>query len=73
MLFKMLLLGVAIWLILTLLKQYRQGIDQPRNAPEPDQKMVKCAACDVHLPKSESVEVDGKHYCCAEHSQQDRS
>lgn len=58
---------VVIALVYWLLKSYRgkppsQG-GQPRT-----QDMVSCAHCGVHLPKSESHKVDGKYYCCVEHS-----
>lgn len=69
MLGKILLLGLALWLILALLKQYRRSLDQP-TPPQPDsQDMVRCAVCGVHLPKAESIEQNGEHYCCIEHSQ----
>jgi uncharacterized protein len=29
--------------------------------------MVSCAQCGVHLPESEAIQKDGKHYCCEEH------
>ena len=69
MLGKMVLLGLALWLVLTLLKQYRRSIDQPDQAPPVSQDMVRCSVCGVHLPKSESIERDGTFFCCAEHSQ----
>lgn len=70
MLGKILLLGLALWLILTLLKQYRRGIDAPKPAQPESQDMVQCTTCGVHLPKAESIEQNGKYYCCAEHNQQ---
>lgn len=73
MLVKILLLGVAVWLVLSLLKQYRRSLDAPQTPQPPSQDMVRCATCDVHLPKAESIEKDGKYYCSIEHSQQHRS
>jgi len=70
MLGKILLLGLGVWLILNLLKQYRRSIDEPAPAKPESQDMVKCPICGVHLPKSESIEVNGAHFCCKEHSQQ---
>jgi uncharacterized protein len=33
--------------------------------------MVRCAYCGLHVPQSESVVVDGRHYCGDEHRQLD--
>ena len=68
MLGKLLLLAIAIWLVLKLLRQYRRSMDAP-SAPRPQaQDMVACAACGVHIPKSESILRQGAYYCCKEHS-----
>jgi uncharacterized protein len=29
--------------------------------------MVRCSQCGVHLPKGESVQADGRFFCCIEH------
>ncbi len=70
MLGKILLLVLAIWLVLVLLKQYRRGVDSPRESAPPNQDMVRCPVCEVHLPKAESLEKNGRHYCCPEHRDQ---
>ena len=66
MLFKILLLCIAFWLVLSLLKQYRRSVDTP-TPRSPEEAMVQCATCAVHLPKSESLEQDGRFYCCEAH------
>jgi uncharacterized protein len=30
--------------------------------------VVACSRCGVHVPISESVELDGRRYCCSEHA-----
>ena len=55
MLGKLLLLALAIWMILLLLKQYRRGVQPPRAPRMESQDMVSCKECGVHLPKSESI------------------
>lgn len=68
MLGKLLLLALAVWLVLVLLKGYRRSLDAPR-APRPmPEDMVRCAVCGVHLPKTESILKNGVYYCCEEHS-----
>ncbi len=69
MLGKILLLGLAIWLVLTMLRQYRRSVDEHPPQGTQSQDMVRCAHCGVHIPKSESIERDGRTYCCIEHSQ----
>ena len=69
MLGKLLLLAIAVWLVLTLLRQYRRSMDAPSAKPRQQaQDMVACAACGVHIPKSESIFRQGAYYCCKEHS-----
>jgi|JRYL01.1.fsa_nt_gb uncharacterized protein len=68
---KLIIIAVAIWLVITVLKRYRKNLQRPDNAnhktPGASESMVQCAHCGVHLPLSESVESDGRHYCSAAH------
>jgi uncharacterized protein len=69
MLGKLLLLALAVWMILLLLKQYRRGSRPPHTPPRMEsQDMVSCKECGVHLPKSESILKRGAYYCSKEHS-----
>lgn len=70
MLIKILLLGIAIWLVLNLLKQYRNNLDSPPPAKQETEDIVRCAQCGIHIPKAESIEKAGQYFCCLEHSQQ---
>ncbi|HTI16921.1 MAG TPA: PP0621 family protein [Trinickia sp.] len=36
-----------------------------RSLAEP---VVRCVACGVHAPKSESLFSEGRYFCCAEHA-----
>ena len=73
------LLGVV--LVVYLLWRFQRAQEQAeRNRPPPPprpappalpQEIVQCAACDVHLPRSEALaDARGQHYCCAEHRRQ---
>lgn len=65
---KLLLLAAGIWFIYALLKRYGRSIRQEKPpAPKEGEDMVRCAQCGVHLPKSESLLSQGKHYCSDEH------
>ncbi len=46
------------------------GAATDRSAPPASpEKMVVCAHCKLHVPESECVSADGRHYCCEEHRQ----
>lgn len=70
---RLIFIVVIIALVYWLLTSYRRRSDKPadtgktQEAAKP-QDMVSCAHCGVHLPKSESLLVDGKYYCCEAHS-----
>ena len=59
---RLLFLLVVIAAVYLLLKSYSE---RASGAPPVDrtEDMVRCMYCGVHLPKSESVMVDGKHFC----------
>ncbi len=60
---KFLLLLLAVWIVLALLKQRR-----PPSPPKiKDGTMVRCAVCNVHLPESEAISSAGQFYCCETH------
>ncbi len=60
---------LAAWWIL---RSYRRRVDR-RDAPPAGaadgENMVQCAECGVHLPRSESLVVEGRAYCSADHHQ----
>jgi uncharacterized protein len=58
---------VIIAAVYYLLKSYSKNTPPQKEAPK-TQDMVSCAYCGVHLPKSESLQVNGKFYCCEAHS-----
>jgi uncharacterized protein len=72
---KIILLAIAIWLVISVLKSYRKNLEASSGAaPKPVDKsesasesMVQCAHCGVHLPTSDSFLVDDKYYCCEAH------
>jgi uncharacterized protein len=53
----------AIYLLLRAFKSNKPELDAPLVAED----MVQCAHCGVHLPKSESIEAGGCHFCNAAH------
>lgn len=59
---KFLLLLLAVWIVLTILRQRRPPPTETKNGT-----MVRCAVCGVHLPESEAISSGGRHYCSEAH------
>lgn len=60
----LLLLAVIVWLAWK--KSQKRPLSR-REGERPEEAMVVCARCQIHLPESESLRADGLHYCCREH------
>jgi uncharacterized protein len=58
------LIAVAVYWLLR--PSPGEGKSRRRAGPAAE-PMVACARCGLHVPASESVEADGRHYCCQEH------
>lgn len=67
---KIVLLAIAVWLIISIVKRYRNSVDQASTGKPAAEDMVQCAKCGVHLPQSDSLLIDHQHYCSIEHSKQ---
>jgi uncharacterized protein len=67
---KIILLAIAVWLVITVLKRYVKNLEAPTESPEKSKSvdMVQCAHCGVHLPTSDSFLVNNQYYCCEAHS-----
>jgi uncharacterized protein len=57
------IVALVYWLFKSYGRQQRKQDESPGT-----QDMVSCAYCGINVPKSESLLVDGKHYCSAAHS-----
>jgi len=64
---RLIFIVILIVLVYWLFKSYRKKTPK-QDEPPKTQDMVSCAHCSINLPKSESLSVDGKYYCCAAHS-----
>ncbi len=61
--FIVLIIALVYWWF----KYYRKQAPK-QDVPAKTHDMVSCTYCDINLPKSESLSVDGKYYCCKAHS-----
>jgi uncharacterized protein len=64
---RLIFLLAVIFVVYILLKSYRRQIPGQDASDKAAEEMVRCLHCGVHLPKSESVSVNGKYYCCDAH------
>ncbi len=76
---RLIFLGLIIWLTVSLLKRSLQQRNRPKNDSNHNsaneinptshaaEDMVQCSHCAVHLPKSEAFLVNGKIYCSKDH------
>lgn len=60
----LLLVAIAV-LIYLLIRVYRKN--KPREDKKTAEDMVRCAHCNVHLPKGESIQSGNDFFCCTEH------
>lgn len=68
---KLILIAIAAWLLVTIIKRYQASINYTKQATEAktaSQDMVQCAHCGVHHPKAESITKDGQFYCSNQHA-----
>jgi uncharacterized protein len=68
---KLLLILAALVLVYFAVKAYQRGVIRRAEPPSPRgrsaEKMVRCARCGVHLPRSESLMSGGEFFCSEEH------
>jgi uncharacterized protein len=73
--FKIILLAVAVWLIIKVFKAYQQNLNDQSNAQQSKtqpEEMVRCKNCGVHHPMSESYFVEGHYFCSLAHSKKQK-
>ncbi|MFA6014198.1 MAG: PP0621 family protein [Gallionellaceae bacterium] len=63
---RLILLVVVFIVIYVLIRAFLKK-SETTDSTKASEDMVRCAHCDMHLPKSESIESDGKYFCSEEH------
>lgn len=70
-LLRILLIALAVWIVIILVRNARQGKQvrdkRPRDKVE---NMVECATCGVHLPEKEAICEGDTFFCCEAHRRQ---
>lgn len=71
-LLRIIIILIGVWLVLTIIKRALAS----RRKSRPDQtsipKMVACDVCGTHVPESEAIREDGRHYCSEAHRKEAR-
>jgi uncharacterized protein len=67
---RLLLLVFVFGLIYLAFKYYAKSSSTKADSVDAED-MVCCARCGVHLPKSQSINSDGKFFCCQSHLSDD--
>ena len=70
--FRWLILFLAVWLAIVLIRQLAANRVRHKSGNKPDvtnhyADVVACDYCQLHIPKVEAVEKNGRYYCCIEH------
>jgi uncharacterized protein len=66
-LLRLIIILFGLWLILKIIKRALASRENHPSRQPSIASMVACVHCGVHLPASESIQKNGKHYCCEEH------
>jgi len=66
-LIRLIIILFGLWLVLKIIKRALVSRENHPSRKPSITSMVACAYCGVHLPESDAIQKDGKHYCCAEH------
>ncbi len=65
---KFLMLVLVLAAIFLLLRASSRRGKPPPAAPGQDpEAMTQCAHCGLHFPRAESLDRDGRNYCCEDH------
>ncbi|HYN53602.1 MAG TPA: PP0621 family protein [Methylotenera sp.] len=81
MMWRLIFLGLVIWLVIYFFKRNFGKSNLPKNSSDQPltnesennieneniENMVQCSKCAVHLPRSEAFLVDGNFYCSKAH------
>ena len=66
-LLRIIIILIGVWLVLSIVKRALASHENHPPRKPSIASMVACAHCGVHLPESEAIQKNGKHYCCEEH------
>lgn len=73
MILRLILLLLAIWFVVALVRYIRRLGKRPGQAANPGnpRHMVQCLYCGTHLPAENAIQTAAGYYCCEEHRHKD--
>ena len=69
-LIRLLLLIALVWLVWRVARQFLLGPGKTPAAGSNEQKMIRCALCNVHVPEGLALREDARAFCCEKHRRQ---
>lgn len=63
---------LVVVMVIMAMRYLRRAVDERRRPPALDARTVRCAHCQVYLPRDDAVAAHGKVYCSPEHAAQDQ-
>ncbi len=76
-LFRVILLGVIVWLVISMMKRYQANSEARRkkvsNKESGQEKVLQCKTCGIYVPENEAIRDGENTYCSNEHQIADQS
>lgn len=66
---KYILLAAVAFLLVWWIRRPRNPGDGPAGAGDVAEPMIACSHCDLHVPRTEAYQRDGRHFCSPAHAQ----
>lgn len=71
-LIRIIIIALIVYLVIQIFKRWAANKNiQTAQKNEQQKLMVKCDVCQLHIPKSEALQKDGKYFCNQEHYDQE--
>jgi len=71
-LIRIIIIALIVYLVIQIFKRWAANKNiQTVQKNEQQKLMVKCDVCQLHIPKNEALEKDGKYFCNQEHYNQE--
>jgi len=71
-LIRIIIIALIVYLVIQIFKRWSASKNiQTVQKDEQQKLMVKCDVCQLHIPKSEALQKNGKYFCNQEHYNQE--
>jgi len=71
-LIRIIIIALIVYLVIQIFKRWSANKNiQTVQKNEQQKLMVKCDVCQLHIPKNEALEKNGKYFCNQEHYNQE--